>query len=212
MKQQRPFLALPDYQRIYQVIYSVLEASGGAKTHRACLFFATAGMLILREHYKLQATLCVGSMALMVDEDKASVVVYGRKEGDEWIYDSNGFHAWVECNGWLIDFMAPIMAMALKEDGVGIDVPRNMLQKPLTSRKNHLNEIQHVGEFYCFSDRALGESVLDMQGHQFSDLLDVCLAWFRRPPKALRPMALGGTGINNPQPIALRAPSITGVW
>lgn len=38
-----PLLPLPDYQRIYQVLYSVLEASGIAVTHRACIFFATVG-------------------------------------------------------------------------------------------------------------------------------------------------------------------------
>ena len=53
----------------------------------------------------------------MVDEEEANVVVYGREENGERVYDSTGFHAWVECNGWLIDFMAPIMGKSLREDG-----------------------------------------------------------------------------------------------
>ena len=40
----RPLLALPDYQRIYQVIYSVLEASEVARTHRACILFTIAAL------------------------------------------------------------------------------------------------------------------------------------------------------------------------
>lgn len=209
---KRPLIPLPDYQRIYQVIYSVLKASGIADTHRACLFFATAGMLILREHYKLQATLSVGSMAMMVDENKANIVVYGRHEDGKWIYDSDGFHAWVECNGWLVDFMAPIMGAALKENGANFNIPSNMLQKPLADSKFAPQEIQHLGEFYCYSDKALAESLLDSQGIEFTDLLHVCVTWFRKPPKTLRSIALGGTDIDTPQPLVLRAPSISGVW
>lgn len=64
-------------------------------------------------------------------------------------------------SAWLVDFMAPIMGMALKEDGINFDVPRNMLQKPLADRKHDLREIQNVGDFYCYSDKALAESLID---------------------------------------------------
>jgi hypothetical protein len=208
---RRPLLPLADYQRIYQVAYSVLEASGIAKTHRACLFFATVGMLILREHYRLEATLSVGSMALMVDEEMGNVVVYGREKDGEWVQDSTGFHAWVECDGWLIDFMAPIMGTSLREDGAGFDVPRKMLQKLLADRQPDPRAIQHEGEFFCLSDRSLAESMLDSQGVLFTDLVEVCLTWFRRPPKPMPPISLGGTGLA-PKPLVLKAPSILGVW
>jgi hypothetical protein len=208
---RRPLLPLADYQRVYQVAYSVLEASDIAKTHRACLFFATVGMLVLREHYRLEATLSVGSMALMVDEEKANVVVYGRDEDGEWVQDSEGFHAWVECDGWLIDFMAPIMGAALKEDGVGFDVPRRMLQKFLADRQPHPRAIQHEGEFFCLSDRALAEAVLDSQGAQFMDLVKVCLTWFRKPPRPMPTILLGSTDLA-PRPLILKAPAIVGAW
>ena len=77
---QRPLLPLPDYQRIYQVIYSILETTGIAVTHRACIFFAAVGANILRKHHDLPATISAGCMALMVDEQRANVVVYGRDE------------------------------------------------------------------------------------------------------------------------------------
>ena len=208
---QRPLLPLADYQRIYQVIYSVLEATGIARTHRACIVFASAGMMILREHYKLEASLSVGSMALMVGEKAANVAVYGREIDGEWVYDANGFHAWVECDGWLIDFMAPIMARALKEDGAPFDVPRKMLQKPLAERKDHPRAIQHEGEFFAFSDAALAEQLLDTQTVQFEDILNVCLAWFRKPPRPLPPLSLGATGLD-PKPLVLHAPAIIGSW
>jgi hypothetical protein len=208
---KRPLLPLPDYQRIYQVAYSVLEASGIARTHRACIFFATVGALILRKHYQREATISVGSLALMVDEEKAAVVVYGREENGEWTYDADGFHAWVECDGWLIDFMAPIMGESVREDGANFDVPRRMLQKPLADGQPELHAIQHEGEFFCHSDSAVAEAVLDNQSVQFKDLLDVCLAWFRRPPKPMPTIALGSTG-TKPISLVLKAPAIQGVW
>jgi hypothetical protein len=193
LKLKRLLIPLADYQRIYQITYSVLEATGIVNTHRACILFASVGVMILREHYRLKAMLGVGSMALMVDEAKANVVVYGCQKDGEWIYDSNGFHAWVECDGWLIDFMAPIMGQSLREDGCTFAVSRKMLQKRLASRQPTLRAIQHEGEFFCCSDPSLAESILDSQGVQFEDLVKVCMAWFRKPPKALPQISLGAT-------------------
>lgn len=209
---KRPLLPLADYQRIYQVIYSVLEASGSARTHRACSFFASVGALILRERYGLKATISMGSMALMVDEATANVVVYGRQEGDGWAYDSEGFHAWVECEGWLIDFMAPIMTVALKEVGASFNVPRKMLQKRLEDRQPHLEAIQRQGEFFCANDPTIANDVLDSQGLMFQDLVGICMAWFRKPPKPLPSIGMGGTGIEAPKQLVLKAPAIIGVW
>jgi hypothetical protein len=86
-------------------------------------------------------------MALMVDEQRANVVVYCRYEDGILVDNETAFHAWVECDGWLIDFMAPITGVALRQDGVNWPVPGRMLQKYLADRKNCLGEIQHVGSF-----------------------------------------------------------------
>lgn len=206
----RPLLPLPDYQRIYQVIYSVLEASEVVRTHRACILFTIAGTLILREHYKLPATIGAGFMGMMVDEKSSTVAMYGRM-GDRPESDGQAFHAWVECQGWLIDFMAPIMGMAFKEDGYPLDLPRWMLQKPLAERKSNINELQQVGDFYLEHDSALAESLIDSQSVGAIDLAKVCLAWFRRPSSALKELALGGSH-GKPKKLVLRAPSIEGIW
>jgi hypothetical protein len=208
---QRPLLPLPDYQRIYQVIFSVLEASEIALTHRACIFFASVGAVILREKYGLEATISAGCMALMIDKERADVVVYGRDESGTFVNDENAFHAWVECDGWLIDFMAPIMGKALAEDGHPRSVPRRMLQKPLAKRKGSLAEIQHLGDFYIAHDRTLAEAIIDGQSVQFGDLLQACLAWYRRPPKPLKSIALADS--HGPtKTLTVTAPSIEGIW
>lgn len=208
---RRLLLPLPDYQRIYQVMYSVLQASEIAITHRSCIFFAAVGTLILRDHYQMPATISAGCMALMVDEPSANVMVYGRMHEGAFVSDDNAFHAWCQCEGWLIDFMAPIMGVALREDGVAWNVPRRMLQKHLENRKEHLGEIQHLGDFYAPHDSALTESLLDGQSNQFEDLANVCLHWFRRPPKPLREVMMGDTHAA-PKKLVASAPIIEGVW
>lgn len=207
----RPLLPLPDYQRIYQVIYSVLEASEVATTHRACILFTIAGTLILREHYKLPATISAGFMGMMVDEKSSSVAMYGRMENGPQS-DSQAFHAWVECKGWLIDFMAPIMGVAFKADGHALNLPQRMLQTRLDEQKASINDLHRVGDFYLEHDSALAESLIDSQSAGAIDLAEVCATWFRRPPSALKELALGGNCQGTPKKLALRAPSIDGVW
>lgn len=207
----KPPIALADYQRIYEVAYSVLENSGIAATHRACIFFAAAGTLILRERYGLQATISAGSLALMVDEETANVVAYGREESGLFVSDKNAFHAWVECDGWLIDFMAPIMGVTLKDDGRDNTIPRRMLQKSLAEREATLSSIHHAGEYFIERDAKLVADLLDSQGVQFADLLNICLAWFRKPPEPLAPLAMGDShGVT--KPLIAHAPSIDGAW
>lgn len=84
--------------------------------------------MILRQHYRLTATLSAGCLAIMIDEANANIVVYGRHEADVFVNDEKAFHAWVQCDGWLIDFMALIMGTSLREDGGNWEVPRYMLK------------------------------------------------------------------------------------
>ncbi|MBC7499122.1 MAG: DUF2026 family protein [Herminiimonas sp.] len=203
-------LPLLDYQRIYQVIYSVLRAAEVAKPHRACILFSIAGMLILRNHYRLPATISAGVMGIMVDENTSSVALSGRM-GDRPESNREAFHFWVECEGWLIDFMAPIMGVALKEDGHALHVPRRMLQQPLAAQKTSVNELHGMGDFYLQCNSLLAGDLLDTQSAGSIDLAKVCLTWFRRPPSRLEEMFLGSTHAG-PKKLVLRAPSTEGVW
>lgn len=204
-------LPLADYQRIYQVIYTVLQASEVAITHRACLFFTVAGTLLLREHYSLPATITVGGAALMVNEEHAQVVVYGRGRDGFFVGESDAFHAWVQCDGWMIDFMAPIIGEAIREDGHNWTVPSRMLQKRVDEGKLAVGDIQHAGEFCLSPDPKLAEELIDRLSLGSTELLKVCQAWFRRPPKSLKNLAMGDSQ-GSPKNLVLRAPSIVGAW
>jgi hypothetical protein len=208
---QTPPLPLADYLRIYQVIYSVLQASEIATTHRACLFFTIAGTLLMRQHYGLNATITVGGAALMVNEKERRVVVYGRDREGAFVGESDAFHAWVQCEGWMIDFMAPILGAALREDGHDWVVPARMLQKRLADGAHAIGDIQHAGEFCLSPDAILAEQLIDRLSVGSTDLLKVCQAWFRPPPKPLKSMQIGSSQ-GTPKNLVLRAPAITGTW
>lgn len=135
----------------------------------------------------------------------------GRMGEDEKQSDHDAFHARVECDGWLIDFMAPIMGISMREDGYMRPVPRQMLQKRLADGKGSISEIQHAGEFYHQYDRALTESLLDHQPAGTFDLIQVCTTWHSRPPKRLKEMMMADSH-GPPKRLAPCAPSITGVW
>ncbi|MCH8618132.1 DUF2026 family protein [Undibacterium sp. TS12] len=206
---RQPLLPLPDYQRIYQVIYSALESSKIAVTHRSCIFFAVAGASILREHYHLSATISVGSMALMVDEQQSNVVVYGRSENGYFVSDEKAFHAWVECDGWLIDFMAPIMGVALRKDGIDWSISPRMLQKHLDDSKSSLGEIRHLGEFIVGHNETLAESLIDNQSSRFFQLLNTCVTLYSKPQEQSEALAHSYSPVTK---LMRDAPSIDGIW
>lgn len=206
-----PLLPFADYQRIYQVIYSVLQASEVARTHRACFFFASVGAMILRDRYGLEATFSAGNMALMVDSQASSVLFYGRMEEGVMVHDAKAFHAWTECDGWLIDFMSPIIGEALREDGHTMHVPRRMLQKPLALQKQTPTDLVATGDYFVSHDKALTEALLEDQPMLYGDLLHICMKWFRKPPKLLEAMGMGGSH-GDSVVLKARAPAIEGVW
>lgn len=179
MKRQPP-LSSTDYQTIYQFIYCALDKSGVAITHRSCVFFATAGAVILQEHYNLSATISVGCMALRVDERQPNVVIYGRNEDGYFVSDEKAFHAWVECDGWLIDFMAPILDISLQKAGANWNIPSRMLQKNLVDSKKSLGEIQHAGDFVVGHNTELANFVLESQSTRFFQLMKFCVDNYRK--------------------------------
>jgi hypothetical protein len=201
-------LPLADYQRVYQVIYSVLHAAEGA-AHRACIFFTVVGVTLLREHYKLNATISAGLAVYKLHPDR--VLYFGRREGDQLAADGDAFHAWVEVDGYAIDFMAPLFTDVAQEEGWP-RVPRRMFQRPLVTMKA-LDEITEPGDFMLQHDQQTASEIIDHFGARAAhfDLMKVCQAWFEKPPRQLRPMAMGNSDGGRTM-LTLRAPAIEGAW
>jgi len=211
MIRRHPVIPLPDYQRIYQVIYSVLDTSDIANVPKACIFFATAGALLLRKHYKLQATISAGSFFFVLDGASNMVAAYAKEEDGQYNSDNEGFHAWVECEGWFIDFMAPIMRDNFQQDGRDFKVPRRMLQKTLASAKDSHGDLDKTGDFCIQHDANLAEYLIDHQSAAFMDLINIVDEWYVKPPKPLKLISILDTGAGVKQ-LRNSAPSLSGVW
>jgi len=145
-------------------------------------------------------------MALRVDEQRPNVVIYGCIENGYFVSDENAFHPWVECDGWIIDFMSPILGVALKKVGTDWGVPSRMLQKNLEDGKISLGEIRHVSDFFVGHNAALANLLLDYQSAHFFQLMKICVDNYRKLPESLKMTVSADTHSLS------RAPLIEGVW
>lgn len=209
-----PKLLLPfaDYCRIFRVIYSVLD--GRAHTHRACIFFAVAGTLLLRRHYRLKALPVAGAAAYMVDASKALVATFGQFEDDMLVATPDAFHCWVECDGYAIDFMAPIFRENLNGAGIMEAIPRRMFQRPLAEMAVSSHELTADGAFSLFPDQKRTMDVIESfeAKHSSGDLANICAHWYRRPPKRIPQTLDMANDLGTIQRLSLQGPEISGVW
>lgn len=209
-----PKLILPfaDYCRVFRVIYSVLD--GRAITHRACIFFAVAGAMLLRRHYKFSALPIAGAAAYMVDADTSLVATFGKFEGDMLVATPDAFHCWIECDGFAIDLMAPVFRENLQAAGIQHTTARKMFQRPLSEMASTSAELTREGAFSLFPDRERTQAMIANFDAKLSsgDLANVCAHWYRRPPKHMPQTLDMANDLGNVNRLSLHGPEISGVW
>lgn len=186
MSASRLPIALPDYQRIVRILKSVYDTSGAGGLHTAT-FFSIAGARILQEHYKKKSQPVAGTAQFKIDDPAQSVVSLQEPalQAPDNASQGTPFHCWVVCDGYVIDFMAPVFAASLRARGVTGPVSRKMFQKPVSAMADSPLLMQKPGDFYMLPDVGLTRKVLDaFHGDERSnDLVEICVQWFRRPPK-----------------------------
>ena len=169
-------IPLPDYQRIVRVLKAVYDTAGTHGPH-AATFFSVAGARVLEQHYRKKSQPVAGTASIRVDDPAQSVVSLQAPGGQD-------YHCWVVCDGYVIDFMAPVFADALRS-GFPDRVSKKMFQKPVTAMADSPLLMQQPGDFYMLPDVALTRRVLDafVADDAATDLVQVCTQWYRRPPK-----------------------------
>lgn len=209
-----PNLLLPfvDYCRIIRVIYSVLD--GRAHTHRACIFFAVAGAIILRQHYKFKALPVAGAAAYMVDAETSLVATFGKIEEDMLIATPEAFHCWVQCDGYAIDFMAPVFYENLRAAGISHAISRKMFQRRLAEMASSSAELTREGTFTLFLDSERTQAVIENFEAKASsgDLANICAHWYRRPPKRMSETLEMANDLGKVERLTLHGPEVSGVW
>lgn len=183
----RPPLPLADYQRIFRVLKTVLDGAD-ANTAHACIFFSVAGAYLVEQIYKKKCQPVAGAAFYRLDDEAESVLSYidQNKDHDE-LSSWDGFHCWIVCEGYAIDFMAPIFQESMRSIGSTGRVSRKMFQKPLAAMLDSPLLMQKPGEFYMVPNVDLTREVLErfFARNDAKDLLEVCMHWYRKPPKAM---------------------------
>jgi len=200
-------LTLPEYGRIFQTIYSILE--GRANTPQACLFFASAGALILNKHYKIPARAVGGAFMLCTDSDP-SVLVIGKIINGILVSDGDGFHFWIQTENHVIDFMAPIFNEAIEGKGFNKSIPRKMFQRSIDDEVASPDDLSKSGDYFANPNLELTDELIDnfLDHYSNTDLLLACDHWFKKHPKKMESMSLR----DGRDPLQLSAPTVTGAW
>lgn len=204
---------MADYQRIHQVIRTVLDGAD-AHTERACIFFCIVGAFLLKEIYKKNAVPIAGAAFYFLDDKSGLTAAFASMNNNEIASSNKAFHCWIQCEGYIVDFMAPIFRESLKTSGHDNAVARKMFQKKLVNMAPSPNEMSMAGDFYHLPDIQLTQDMLQsfMQKNSNKDLLKVCMTWYKKPPKPI-PQVLGlqsddGKSVN----MNLCKVELTGAW
>jgi hypothetical protein len=211
MKPNKLALALPEYDRIFKVIYSILD--GRKNAPHSCMFFAAAASLLLNQRHKIRARFVAGAFLLYTGTQQDEVILIGGKNGNEIISNENEFHCWVQTELHIIDFMSPIFREALIKYGTDSPIPRKMFQRLLSDEAPSIDSMQKTGDFFVIPNLELTEMLLDRVTNTSSavDLLHACYKWYRKHPQKLPDMALCDD-LGQIQQLKLTGPAIVGAW
>jgi hypothetical protein len=211
-KRLTPIITLMEYEQIFRVIHGML-LSEEADISRSCLFFGIVGAAILQEHHGLKAIPQAGNSIYHFGK-QCGLVLGNAADGDSDSGVANqGFHCWIQVDEWYFDLTAPLF----QEMTGGASWPqlreRKMFQKPLaamcTSRIPN-----SVGEFIAKPNPRLTKELVDgfFSTPAYVDLVNICVDWYRRPPKKM----IAELGISNlhgvVKPVTLSPLRLTGVW
>lgn len=187
-KKIHPPLTLPEYERIFRVIYTIL-LSEGADTSKSCLFFNIAGAFILASnHGQKNARFIAGLAGYNLRTKNGLSLVLGKVDQGKINVSSDEFHCWVELDGWIIDFSAPLFNSMVDFSRSNERIPPNMFQKLASEGVQSLNELNTPGAYlHAASQDVTTELILHFSQLQANaDLVKICAEWYKRPPKRMQ--------------------------
>lgn len=194
-----PVIPLLDYLRIFRVMNAVVTSIGN-DSNKTCLFLCVTGAAILKRFYGKDARVLVGSAYYLLDDVSSSVLAItkfddGQLESGSSESDRDGYHAWLECEGQIIDFQAPVFPEAHAKTGSQVHIQRKMFQKARSRMSLNQDQFESECDFYLIPNLALTNLLVpEILKNQLSvDLINVCMAWYRKPPKPIsRQFAMQG--------------------
>lgn len=154
----------------------------------------------MHKHYKRNAKVICGGGAVMLDHKTEAVLSWFTLAEDGSLKVApEAFHAWIECDGWLIDLMAPnyresMIGVAVKPIGYqegeapAVSIPpRKMLIKQISRTEGSFNDMKKSGDCVFVGDRDITTSIIDraFERPQFGDILHIAQTWHRPFPEKM---------------------------
>lgn len=209
----KPLIPLLDYLRIHSVIRSVLD-SVDAHTAHACMFFSVAGAAILQEFYKKDAAPVAGAAFLLLDEHQRNTMCFATLAQGQVRSTDSSFHAMVLCDGYAIDFMAPIFPETSNASAHPLIAQRRMFQKRWADMAPSHEHLECAGDFHFVPNPELTSELLQsfFKKPASEDLVNVCLHWFNKPPKSIRSEMRMQDDLGGITRIRLQNSMVSGVW
>jgi hypothetical protein len=93
------------------------------------MFFSVAGAAILQKFYGKEARQVAGAAFYLIDGEGRNALSFATLENEQVQSTKMAFHAWVQCDGYIIDFMAPIFPETCASSGHPFTAPRRMFQR-----------------------------------------------------------------------------------
>lgn len=205
-------ITLPEYRRIYSTIHSLL-VSDGVASQEASLLFSVYGAQILKRHFGFAAQPVVGAAAYHLGS-QAKLLTLGAYQAGQLLSNDSQYHCWIEANGWIIDFMAPLFPQLVKRAGITANIGPWMLQKSQTKAKSSLLEVRAQGEYLVLENDALTSKKLSQMLSQPAHIQRGKLAmdWFVKAPKKMStPLSVSLAG-GKKQLITYTRCTISGAW
>lgn len=170
---------------MFQVIASTVEASGFPSAS-ACMFFANIGAHLMRGSHGLDAVVKAGVCALRLSEQHDFNLTFGLidRATRTAIPTGDRFHCWIECDGFIVDLMAPLYReMWQAATRSHEQLPRQMFQKPMQAMAADILAPRSRGDFYVFQDAACTSEMAGLVSeysrlHPEFDIMRVCEAWY----------------------------------
>jgi hypothetical protein len=202
-----------DYERIYRTIYSILKSEKANVTH-SCIYFAVFGAYILETHYKIRANPVAGIAGYRVGYGERDVLIFADSIDGRMCANDDGFHCWIEAEGWLIDFMMPIFPELMREIGHPNPCGKKMMQKRLASAAPSVGSLIAEGDFFCIPDLdRTREIMVNFQSKPANaDLAQISANWFKRLPKKMLVEIPISDGKGRLSRVSLIGDALDGVW
>jgi hypothetical protein len=178
-------LTFEQYTRIYNVIQS-LSMHFTENVGRECVLFSVVGAALMHAHYKKNAKVICGLGAVVVHKAEVPTAVswFAENESGHCVATLDAFHTWIECDEWVIDFMAPNYQEALRSSPLAAQqfvprIPRLMLQKPIEQVVGSMGNLTRVGRTVFVGDQDVTTTIIDraFDRPQLGDVVNIALTW-----------------------------------